>query len=205
MTTTKSKALEKSEIAALMGCKQSSAISRLVALGYTEVCGRCGGSGRYSWNQIDGDRCFGCGGSGKKLARITAEVVAAALARIEAGELAGYFAENKARKEIKAAVAKTQATWRAASICAAYNAACDAQMKTARERAMAGHEDLYPNGSVTEQPVGRAQTLINDLMQRAWDQESPFRRAATALERLAIVQQAEAMILAVDAAFQARQ
>jgi hypothetical protein len=30
-----------------------------------QVCGRCGGSGRYSFNQIDGDRCFGCGGSGK--------------------------------------------------------------------------------------------------------------------------------------------
>jgi len=28
----------------------------------TEVCGRCGGSGRYSYNQIDGDRCYGCNG-----------------------------------------------------------------------------------------------------------------------------------------------
>ena len=27
-------------------------------------CKRCGGSGRYSWNQMDGDRCYGCGGSG---------------------------------------------------------------------------------------------------------------------------------------------
>lgn len=29
-----------------------------------ENCGRCGGSGRYSYNQIDGDRCFGCNGKG---------------------------------------------------------------------------------------------------------------------------------------------
>ena len=28
-------------------------------------CGRCGGSGRYSFNMMDGDRCYGCGGSGK--------------------------------------------------------------------------------------------------------------------------------------------
>lgn len=27
-------------------------------------CRRCGGSGRYSYNTIDGDRCYGCGGTG---------------------------------------------------------------------------------------------------------------------------------------------
>lgn len=30
----------------------------------TKTCGRCGGSGKFSWNAITGDRCFGCGGSG---------------------------------------------------------------------------------------------------------------------------------------------
>jgi uncharacterized protein (DUF983 family) len=29
------------------------------------ACGRCGGSGRYSFNLMHGDRCYGCGGSGK--------------------------------------------------------------------------------------------------------------------------------------------
>lgn len=29
-----------------------------------EVCGRCGGTGRYSFNTKDLDRCYGCGGSG---------------------------------------------------------------------------------------------------------------------------------------------
>ena len=32
----------------------------------TEVCGRCGGSGHYSYCQMYGTRCFGCHGSGKK-------------------------------------------------------------------------------------------------------------------------------------------
>lgn len=32
----------------------------------TVVCGRCGGSGHYSFNMIDGTRCYGCGGGGKK-------------------------------------------------------------------------------------------------------------------------------------------
>lgn len=30
----------------------------------TTTCSRCGGSGRYSFNQMDGDRCYGCRGTG---------------------------------------------------------------------------------------------------------------------------------------------
>lgn len=30
-------------------------------------CPRCGGSGHYSWNQMDGSRCYGCSGSGRVL------------------------------------------------------------------------------------------------------------------------------------------
>src|SRR3954467_5827038 len=35
----------------------------------TEPCGRCGGSGHYSWNALTGSRCFGCEGSGTRLTR----------------------------------------------------------------------------------------------------------------------------------------
>lgn len=28
----------------------------------TKTCSRCGGSGQYSYNQIDGSRCYGCNG-----------------------------------------------------------------------------------------------------------------------------------------------
>ena len=34
-----------------------------------ESCGRCGGSGRHSYNQIDRDRCYGCGGTGERLTK----------------------------------------------------------------------------------------------------------------------------------------
>lgn len=30
-----------------------------------KVCGRCGGSGRHSWNQTHGSTCYGCSGKGK--------------------------------------------------------------------------------------------------------------------------------------------
>jgi hypothetical protein len=32
-------------------------------------CTRCGGSGRYSFNLMDGDRCFGCAGKGVTLTK----------------------------------------------------------------------------------------------------------------------------------------
>lgn len=34
-----------------------------------ETCTRCGGSGRYSYNQITGDRCFKCGGKGTQMTK----------------------------------------------------------------------------------------------------------------------------------------
>lgn len=34
-----------------------------------EPCTRCGGSGEYSFNQVDGTRCFKCGGLGKQLTK----------------------------------------------------------------------------------------------------------------------------------------
>ena len=35
----------------------------------TESCGRCGGSGSYSYCSMHGSTCFGCGGSGRKLSK----------------------------------------------------------------------------------------------------------------------------------------
>lgn len=55
----------------------------------TTSCSRCGGSGRYSWCQMYGDRCFGCGGSGAryvpgKVAKIAAEYTKTVKAQKEA-------------------------------------------------------------------------------------------------------------------------
>lgn len=35
----------------------------------SETCGRCGGSGRYSYNQMHGSTCYGCSGKGSKLTK----------------------------------------------------------------------------------------------------------------------------------------
>lgn len=34
-----------------------------------EPCSRCGGSGQYSFNSVDGSRCYGCNGAGNKLTK----------------------------------------------------------------------------------------------------------------------------------------
>ena len=35
----------------------------------TRECSRCGGSGRYSFNQIHGDMCYGCHGKGRQMTK----------------------------------------------------------------------------------------------------------------------------------------
>lgn len=179
--TTKNKALETREIATLMGCKVSSAISRLVALGYTEVCGRCGGGGRYSWNSTDGDKCFGCSGSGKRLAKITVATVAEALARIEAGELTGYFAEHAAKREIEAADKALWAAYMGNTISTAYTKASVA----------ARSNDAC--SELLESPIYRAQNFQNRLMDRAT--QARYDRKGTHAARIAVIREVHAMIL----------
>lgn len=35
----------------------------------SETCYRCSGTGRYSYNQVDGSRCYGCSGQGVRLTK----------------------------------------------------------------------------------------------------------------------------------------
>lgn len=46
--------------------------SRIIKAGFTQTCGRCGGSGNYSYNQIDGTVCYGCRGKKVSIVRMTA-------------------------------------------------------------------------------------------------------------------------------------
>lgn len=48
-------------------------LSRAAGLGICKTCTRCGGSGRYSYNQIDGSRCYGCNGHGQQLPKNRAD------------------------------------------------------------------------------------------------------------------------------------
>ncbi len=89
------------EFAAALSWNVKSLAGRLNALGLLTTCSRCGGSGRYSYCQMYGDRCFGCSGSGKGLPRLTATLVKTVQAKVTAGELDAYLALCKAKAEAR--------------------------------------------------------------------------------------------------------
>ncbi len=59
--------------------------TRLHALGHSAPCGRCGGCGNYSFNQISGTRCFGCGGAGGVPPKMTRALIEAVEKTVAAG------------------------------------------------------------------------------------------------------------------------
>lgn len=64
------------------------------------VCPRCGGSGHYSYNQMDGTRCYGCNGSGISIQKVRAYTEKEYTRMQAANERAR--AKREAEKEAKA-------------------------------------------------------------------------------------------------------
>lgn len=95
----------------LMTKNADGAILRARKMGLTPRCGRCGGSGSYSWNAMDGSRCFGCGGIGYVAPKTKKEWELTEEAAIEAandGTLDAYrqelFASIRAENALKSAL-----------------------------------------------------------------------------------------------------
>ena len=162
------KLIKLGEAAAVLGCDEKRAVARLAALGYTKECGRCGGSGHYSYNPIDGSVCFGCRGSGKALVKLTAELVAEAKARIEKGELAAYFARGAAVKALKGKVAAFNKVYSASGTAKAYDGGYKAASRAA------GRLRHYP-GLLGESAEGRAMSLLNAAHREVNDLDLNFR------------------------------
>lgn len=147
--------------AKMMNTTPKSAASRLRALGYTVTCTRCGGSGRHSYNQMDGDKCWGCDGRKVSLAPLTIEILTAAIARIAAGELDAYFATNRARNSIKAKADQFWALYMGTEVGKAHG--------------RVGHiRDCYD-----ELPVDRAMGLMNSALD--WVYEAQYGRTTGSL------------------------
>lgn len=155
------KTLKLTEAAKLMNTTPKAAAARLKELGYTVTCSRCCGSGRYSYNQMDGDRCWGCDGRKVMLAKLTEEIVREAMTRIANGELAGYFARVAAKKAVNT---KVKAFW------ALYMAA-----EPGKAHGRLGHI----RADYTDQPADRAMNLLNAAL--AWVTEAEFGRTAGTL------------------------
>jgi hypothetical protein len=86
--------------------------SCLYALGFRQTCGRCGGTGQYSYNQIHGTVCYGCGGKKNVAVKLTRKVLDDARVKVDAGDLvrAREASAKKlaARRSIAGLVAKAR-------------------------------------------------------------------------------------------------
>lgn len=103
----------RSEIAAILKTTEERLDARLVGLRIAPVCSRCGGSGRYSFNQIDGDRCYGCNGQGhvKPRSQDLPDLLKEARACVEDGRFDAYLATLAARKAIKTGQKRVMDAW----------------------------------------------------------------------------------------------
>lgn len=45
--------------------------SRIIKAGFSVTCSRCGGSGHFSYNQVDGTLCYGCSGRKSAMVKLT--------------------------------------------------------------------------------------------------------------------------------------
>lgn len=73
-----------------------------------KVCSRCHGTGQYSYCQMHGTTCFGCGGTGQQLTKrgkAQVEAYRASLERpaseVQVGEFIKIWPSNKWRKVLK--------------------------------------------------------------------------------------------------------
>ncbi len=98
---------------------------RLIGLGHCQYCSRCGGSGHYSFNLMDGTRCYGCSGSGYNRQKITRKLIAAVQADIDSGKYAQYMTDLRKRAEIsklaKNAQSRVMDAWQASGVDKAYD------------------------------------------------------------------------------------
>lgn len=75
--------------------------ARLVGLGHGKACSRCGGSGHYSSNAIDGTRCFGCRGACYVAPSLTPDLYARVESDVRDGKLDTYLADLREKRAIE--------------------------------------------------------------------------------------------------------
>lgn len=168
---------------ALLGWPAKTIGGRLGALGLLVVCGRCGGSGRHSYNTMDGDRCFGCAGSGKRLPKLTTKLAADVRARVANGDLEPYLtacrAKAEARRQIAPLAAEIDSMWRGAVLGHAYDVACRERRPGSRRTCWTitpSHVDAFGHfvpDLLGYSPLFLAQSLAGDI----WTESKRIERA----------------------------
>lgn len=151
--------------------------TRLVGLELARTCGRCGGSGSFSYNPKDGTRCYGCGGGGKVAQKLTATLLTEVRTAVEAGKLDTYLAERDRRVRLnrvaKTATAKVLDAWKASGVGAAY---------AWRNSSDKGSRDQFIANTFNN-PMFHAHEAVTKVEREAFDFEIDEARAKTAEER----------------------
>lgn len=94
---------------------------RLYHLGHGIVCTRCGGTGHFSFNLMDGTRCFKCGGAKYTMPKLSPRLLAVVQADVAEGKLEPYLKEVRDRSMAKRACDIVMAAWEATGISKKYD------------------------------------------------------------------------------------
>lgn len=108
------------KFATVMGCKPAFVGTRLLVLGHGVPCGRCGGTGEYSYCQMYGTTCFGCMGKREAAPKLTEALLAKVTEQVAAGELVPYIERLKRKAKVKGYSDKMFAAWGANPTVAAH-------------------------------------------------------------------------------------
>lgn len=140
--------------------RRNAVLARLMVLGYSRPCGRCGGEGRYSYCRQYGSKCFDCGGAKRVPMRVTHDVLSDADNRVRAGELDAYLArlaeKSAARRAIKPLVKTITEEWQTGAVHTSY--------KSISRRDVS-------SDVIVESAEFRAADLINEVWDAAKDAE----------------------------------
>jgi hypothetical protein len=107
------------ELATILQTTEKNAIVRAAKMKLLPTCGRCGGSGHYSYNQLTGTTCFSCQGAGVRVCKTKKEEAAtieAAKDAVATGKLDAYLEYLKNLAAGKNAEAKVSAAWSASKV-----------------------------------------------------------------------------------------
>lgn len=104
--------------------RKGALFSRINGLGLGTYCNRCGGSGHYSFNAMNGTTCFRCGGSRYELPKLTDKLYKALEQLVAEGKLQPYLEQVRARVAMrnacKGAVKQVMDAWTNSGVSGTY-------------------------------------------------------------------------------------
>lgn len=157
--------------------------ARIIGLGHGSVCGRCSGSGNYSFNMINGTTCFGCLGSGYVAATLTDELYRTFEALVNDGSLDKFLEVLRARvalrKACTSAVDVVMKAWSDSNVSSQYD-----WMKSA--------DRIEPHHTISvevNKPMHDAYDKVRKATQALDSLSFKLKKAETAEEREALTAQ----------------